>query len=55
MKIRICKFRINEPGTGKEEWEVLLTNLDYFFNLDYMIKTGNNNPKLVFELFLANL
>lgn len=28
MKIRICKFRINEPGTGKEEWEVLLTNLD---------------------------
>lgn len=28
MKIRICKFRINESGTGKEEWEVLLTNLD---------------------------
>ena len=28
MKIRICKFRINEPGTGKEEWKVLLTNLD---------------------------
>lgn len=28
MKIRICKFRINEPGTGKEEWKILLTNLD---------------------------
>ncbi len=35
--------------------KVLLTNLDYFFELDYMIKTGNNNPKLIFELFLANL
>jgi len=35
--------------------KTLLSNLDYFFNLDYMIKSGNNNPKLVFELFLANL
>lgn len=35
--------------------KVLLTNLEYFFDLDYMIKTGNNNPKLCFELFLANL
>ena len=35
--------------------KVLLTNLEYFFDLDYMIKSGNNNPKLCFELFLANL
>jgi len=33
----------------------LLTNLEYFFDLDYMIKSGNNSPKLCFELFLANL
>jgi len=35
--------------------KVLLTNLEYFYDLDYMIKTGNNNPKLCFELFLAKL
>lgn len=35
--------------------KVLLTNLEYFFDLDYMIKSGNNNPKLCFELFLAKL
>lgn len=35
--------------------KVLLTNLEYFFDLDYMIKTGSNNPKMCFELFLANL
>lgn len=35
--------------------KVLLTNLDYFFDLDYMIKSGSSNPKLIFELFLANL
>ena len=37
--------------------QTLLTNLDYFFELDYMIKTGtlSSNPKLIFELFLAKL
>jgi len=35
--------------------KVLLTNLEYFFDLDYMIKSGTNNPKMCFELFLANL
>ncbi len=24
---RVCKFRINDPETGKEVWEVLITNL----------------------------
>ena len=28
VKFRVCKFRINEPDTDKEEWEVLITNLD---------------------------
>ncbi len=27
VKFRVCKFRINDPGTGKEIWEVLITNL----------------------------
>ena len=35
--------------------KVLLTNLEYFYDLDYMIKSGSNNPKLCFELFLAKL
>ncbi|WP_095759136.1 transposase [Ligilactobacillus salivarius] len=49
LKIRICKFRINEPGTEKEEWEVLLTNLDkvefplekikYLYHLRWRIET----------------
>jgi len=30
VKVRICKFRINDPDTGKEEWEVLITNLNRF-------------------------
>ncbi len=34
----------------------LLTNLERFFELDYMIKTGiNSNPLLEFTLFLAKL
>ena len=28
INFRVCKFRINDPDTGKEEWEVLVTNLD---------------------------
>jgi len=28
VKFRVCKFRINEPDSDKEEWEVLITNLD---------------------------
>ena len=28
IKCRVVKFRINNPDTGKEEWEVLITNLD---------------------------
>ncbi|MCR4586148.1 MAG: IS4 family transposase [Lachnospiraceae bacterium] len=27
IKTRVCKFRINDPDTGKEVWEVLATNL----------------------------
>jgi hypothetical protein len=30
VKCRVVKFRINNADTGKEEWEVLLTNLDRF-------------------------
>lgn len=30
IKCRVCKFRINNPDTGKQEWEVLLTNLNRF-------------------------
>lgn len=28
VKFRACKIKINDPDTGKEEWEVLLTNLN---------------------------
>lgn len=28
IKFRTCKFRINDPKSGKEEWEVVLTNLN---------------------------
>lgn len=28
MKFRACKVRINDPDTGKDELEVLLTNLN---------------------------
>ena len=30
IKCRVCKFRINNPSTNKEEWEVLVTNLNRF-------------------------
>lgn len=30
IKCRVCKFRINNADTGKEEWEVLITNLNRF-------------------------
>jgi len=30
VKCRVVKFRINNPDTGKDEWEVLLTNLNRF-------------------------
>lgn len=30
VKCRVVKFRINNSDTGKEEWEVLLTNLNRF-------------------------
>lgn len=56
-KLGIHPYRVKlaiEKGYNYSS-KVLLTNLDYFYNLDYMIKSGNNNPKLVFDLFLANL
>lgn len=56
-KLKIHPYRVKlaiEKGYNYST-KTLLTNLDYFFNLDYMIKSGNNNPKLIFELFLANL
>lgn len=56
-KLQIHPYRVKlaiEKGYNYST-KTLLTNLDYFFNLDYMIKSGNNNPKLVFELFLAKL
>ena len=56
-KLKVHPYRVKlaiEKGYNYSS-KVLLTNLDYFFNLDYMIKTGKNNPKLIFELFLANL
>ena len=28
IKFRACRFRINDPESGKEEWEVVLTNLN---------------------------
>lgn len=28
VNFRACKIRINDPDTNKEEWEVLVTNLD---------------------------
>ena len=37
VKYRIVKFRINDPETGKEEWETLITNLNRFeFPIDRM-------------------
>lgn len=30
VKVRVVKFRINDPDTGKEQWEVLVTNLNRF-------------------------
>ncbi len=37
IKVRIVKFQINDPDTGKEIWEVLLTNLNRFeFSLERM-------------------
>jgi len=56
-KLKIHPYRVKlaiEKGYNYST-KTLLTNLEYFFEIDYMIKTGNNNPKLVFELFLANL
>ena len=35
IKFRACKFRINDPKSGKEEWEVVLTNLN---RTDYPLK-----------------
>lgn len=28
IKFRACKIKLNDPDTDKEEWEVLLTNLN---------------------------
>lgn len=37
VRCRVVKFRINNADTGKEEWEVLLTNLSRFeFSLEKM-------------------
>lgn len=30
IKVRVVKFRINDPTSGKEQWEVLVTNLNRF-------------------------
>lgn len=39
VKCRVVKFRINNSDTGKEEWEVLVTNLSRFeFPIDKMKK-----------------
>ena len=35
IKFRACKFRINDPKSDKEEWEVVLTNLN---RADYPLK-----------------
>lgn len=56
-ELKIHPYRVKlaiEKGYNYSS-KVLLTNLEYFCDLDYMIKSGSNNPKLVFELFLANL
>lgn len=56
-ELKIHPYRVKlavEKGYSYSS-KVLLTNLEYFYDLDYMIKSGSNNPKLVFELFLANL
>lgn len=56
-KLKVHPYRVKlaqEKGYNYSS-KTLLINLDYFYDLDYMIKSGNNNPKLVFELFLANL
>lgn len=55
LKIHPYRVKLAAQKGYNYSSKVLLTNLDYFFNLDYMIKSGSNNPKLVFELFLANL
>lgn len=55
--LRIHPYRVKlaaEKGYNYSE-KVLLSNLEYFFDLDYMIKSGSSNPKLCFDLFLANL
>ena len=37
IRCRVVKFRINDPASGKEQWEVLVTNLNRFeFPLDGM-------------------
>lgn len=37
VKCRVVKFRINDPGSGKEQWEVLVTNLNRFeFPIEHM-------------------
>lgn len=56
-ELKIHPYRVKlaiEKGYNYSS-KLLLTNLEYFADLDYMIKTGSNNPKLCFELFLANL
>ena len=30
IKVRVVKFRINDPASGREQWEVLVTNLNRF-------------------------
>lgn len=52
---RIVKFRINDPDTGKEEWETLITNLNRFefpiekmkemYHLRWGIETSFRNLK----------
>ena len=55
VKYRIVKFRINNPDTGRDEWEVLITNLNRFefplskmkemYHLRWGIETSFRNLK----------
>lgn len=56
-KMKIHPYRVKlaaEKGYNYSS-KVLLENLEKLFDVDYMIKSGQNNPLLAFELFLANL
>lgn len=56
-KLKIHPYRVKlaiEKGYNYSS-KVLMENLNKLADLDYIIKSGSNDPKLAFELFLANL